>query len=70
MVINSSKDLHIHFSYELIMRIAFPMAVILISGGFFTSAIGKSPVTPNRLIWLSYCGITVLPIAVTSPGIG
>jgi hypothetical protein len=56
-------------AYEWILRIAFPGAVILISGGFFASAIGKTPVKPNRFIWILYCGITILAIAVMSLGI-
>ncbi|PWT75715.1 MAG: hypothetical protein C5B59_08205 [Bacteroidetes bacterium] len=55
---------------EWIVRIGFPLAAILVSGGFFASAIGNSLSAPNRLIWILYCGIASLGIAVIILGVG
>src|SRR3982074_2326811 len=35
-----------------VVRIGFPLAAILISGGFFASSIGKSITKPNNFIWI------------------
>ena len=55
---------------EWIVRIGFPMAAILVSGGFFASASGKNLTAPTKLIWILYKGIAVLFISLIILGIG
>ncbi len=57
------------FWLELVMRIGFPLAAILVSGGFFASASGKGTVEPNKFIAILYLGIFVLVISVVMLGI-
>ena len=54
----------------LLVRIGFPLAAILVSGGFFASAIGKGAHSPNSLIAILYTGLTVLIVSVLVLGIG
>jgi len=53
-----------------IVRAFVPSSALLISGGFFFSAIGKDVVKPNGLISLIYVGIVVLAIGLIMLGIG
>jgi hypothetical protein len=43
---------------------------MLISGGFFFSAIGKGITTPNKLISLLYIGVFLLAVSLAILGIG
>src|SRR5580704_230916 len=45
---------------ELFVRTGFPLAAILVSGGFFASASGKNITKPNSLISILYFGIFIL----------
>lgn len=54
---------------ELVLRMAFPLAAILISGGFFATAAGKQLTKPTSGIWILYTGVIVLAIAVVILGI-
>ena len=56
-------------SVELMLRIAFPLSAILVSGGFFAAAIGKGITQPNSRIWILYTGIVVLAISLIILGI-
>ncbi len=53
-----------------IVRIGVPLAAILISGGFFGSAIGREIIRPGKLIVLLYIGIFVLALCLIILGIG
>lgn len=57
------------FWLELFMRIGFPLAAILVSGGFFAAASGNGLVQPNKFIAVLYLGIFVLVISVVILGI-
>ena len=61
---------HIHPILEKIGRIGFPLAAILISGGFFAGAAGKAIVKPTRGIAILYTGIVILTISLIILGIG
>lgn len=51
-------------------RAGVPASALLISGGFFFSAMHKDAVKPNKLIALLYAGIFVLGIALVITGVG
>ncbi len=51
-------------------RIALILAPILVSGGFFASAIGESVTEPTGGIALLYAGVAVLAVAVLTLGVG
>ncbi|MGE0269488.1 MAG: hypothetical protein AB7S78_13645 [Candidatus Omnitrophota bacterium] len=52
------------------VRLAFPLAAMLISGGFFASAIGKNIEKPNKLAVLIMIGAGVLTYGLMVLGIG
>jgi hypothetical protein len=51
-------------------RAGVPVSALLISGGFFASAIGKGAMKPNGFIKLIYTGIFVLAASLVILGIG
>ncbi len=53
-----------------IARIGFPLAAILISGGFFGAAAGKGITQPTSLISILYVGVIVLVVALITTGVG
>jgi len=55
---------------EWIVRIGFPLAAILVSGGFFASAAGKNRTTPNSMVTVLYSGVFVLAACLVILGIG
>ncbi|HEV3222796.1 MAG TPA: hypothetical protein VGZ90_07955 [Puia sp.] len=55
---------------ELFVRTGFPLAAILVSGGFFASASGKNITKPNSLISILYFGIFILAASTIILGIG
>ncbi|MBC8110227.1 MAG: hypothetical protein H7Y04_04125 [Verrucomicrobia bacterium] len=57
-------------TWKWITRISFPASAILVSGGFFASAIGQHITSPNSFISLLYLGIIVLVIGLLTLGIG
>jgi hypothetical protein len=52
------------------VRIGVPLAALLISGGFFFSAMDKDAVKPNKLIAILYTGVFILAISLIVLGIG
>jgi uncharacterized membrane protein YphA (DoxX/SURF4 family) len=54
----------------LFARAGFPLAAILVSGGFFASASGREISKPNRRIAILYLGIFVLVASLIILGIG
>jgi hypothetical protein len=52
------------------LRIGFPLAAILVSGGFFAGAAGPGTTQPNSFIWILYTGALVLALSVITLGIG
>jgi len=56
--------------WEYIVRVGFPLAAILVSGGFFASASGRNITKPNRMIILLYLGILTLATSLIVLGIG
>ena len=55
---------------EWIARIGVVLAPVLISGGFFASAIGAGVEQPNEWIVLIYTGVAVLAASVIVLGVG
>ena len=55
---------------RLVARDGVPLAAILMSAGFFLSAIGRDRTTPNRLIVLVWLGALSLTAGVLTLGIG
>lgn len=53
----------------LALRIGFPLAAVLVSGGFFASAIGRDITQPTPLISILYAGVLVLVVSLISTGI-
>lgn len=58
-----------NFGLELAARIAFPLAAILISGGFFASAAGRGLNQPNQFIVILYGGAIVLVAGLIVVGV-
>jgi hypothetical protein len=56
-------------SVEMFLRLGFSIAPILISGGFFASAIGTNIVKPNSPIKMLYIGVSLLAVVLIFPGI-
>ena len=52
------------------VRISFPLSAVLISLGFFASAMGQNVSAPNKLIGILYFGIGVLIFGMVTIGIG
>jgi hypothetical protein len=52
------------------IRIAVPLAAVLISAGFFFSVLSPAATQPNGAVSLIYLGAVVLALAVVSLGIG
>ena len=52
------------------VRIGFPLAAILVSGGVFAGAIGNNLTQPTGLIKILYGGVVVLAASVIILGIG
>lgn len=52
------------------IRISFPVSAILISLGFFVSAIGKDITKPTGLIFILYFGVLLLIAGLLTLGIG
>ena len=56
--------------WEWMARMNFPLAAILISGGFFAGAAGKGTVEPTGGIALLYAGVVILAAGFLILGIG
>jgi hypothetical protein len=56
--------------WQWAVRIGVIAAALLVSGGFFGSAVGAGLNQPNRLIIVLYIGIIVLAFSVVTLGIG
>jgi hypothetical protein len=56
--------------WKWISRISYPLAAIVISMGFFFSAIGDQLTKPNGLIFLLYIGMAILTLGLFTLGIG
>jgi len=56
-------------SIEWMLRIGFPQAAILVSGGIFASASGRDVNSPNRSIVILYLGALVLAASLIILGI-
>jgi hypothetical protein len=52
------------------VRIGFPAAAILVSGGFFAAAGNRGATRPNSLVAILYSGIIVLIFSLIVLGIG
>lgn len=53
-----------------LVRIGFPLAAILVSGGFFAAASGKGSTRPNSMIGILYTGTCLLIVSLIILGIG
>jgi hypothetical protein len=60
---------HSSTAVEWMLRIGFPLAAILVSGGFFASASGNNVTTPNRSIMILYLGALVLAVSLVILGV-
>jgi hypothetical protein len=54
---------------EMFLRLGFPAAAILVSGGFFASAGGKGRTSPNSMVFILYLGVVILAIAAIYLGV-
>jgi hypothetical protein len=52
------------------VRVGFLLSALLVSGGFFFSAMGSQATTPNGFIALIYLGIASLALSLITLGIG
>jgi Ni,Fe-hydrogenase I cytochrome b subunit len=62
---------HAHTSnfWKWISRISFPLSAILVSMGFFFSAIGDQLTKPNSLVFILYIGMAILTLGLLTLGI-
>lgn len=56
--------------WKWIVRGGFPVASILVSGGFFAAAGGPGLTQPNSFIAILYLGILVLTVSLVALGVG
>lgn len=52
-----------------VVRVGFPSAAVLMSGGFFAAAMGAGRTTPNAWIGLLYVGAVVLAVSLIVLGV-
>jgi hypothetical protein len=52
------------------VRSGVPASALLISGGFFFSAMGKGVMRPNSWIAMLYAGVFILAAAMIALGVG
>ena len=57
------------YTMNLATRLAFPLAAILVSGGFFASATGRGLTQPNQFIVILYTGVLLLVAALIVLGV-
>lgn len=57
-------------AWKWLIRIAFPLSAIFISGGFFGAAAGKNITKPGKPIVLLYGGIVILIAGLITTGVG
>jgi len=62
-------DTQMSSGLELATRISFPLAAILISGGFFAGAAGRGLTQPNKFIVILYSGALILVASLIVLGI-
>lgn len=60
----------LHGIWALIGENGVPLAAILMSAGFFLSALGTNPTKPNKFIWLLWAGALSLTAGLLVSGIG
>lgn len=60
----------LHNFWEWFVRLGFPLAAILVSGGFFGAAFGNQTTQPTKLIWILYVGVIVLFFSLVTLGLG
>jgi hypothetical protein len=52
-----------------VVRIGFPAAAVLVSGGFFASAMGEGLTQPNEWIWILFVGVFLLALSLIVLGV-
>ena len=57
-------------TWKLVARNSFPLAAVLMSGGFFASATGAGLTQPNEFIAILYLGAATLIFGLITLGIG
>lgn len=57
-------------SWSWFVRGGFPLAAILVSGGFFAAAGGQGTTEPNAFIFLLYAGMLLLATCLVALGVG
>lgn len=62
-------NIRMSYGLELTTRIGFPLAAVLLSTGFFVSAIGQQITRPNRFIAILYAGVIVLVASLITLGV-
>jgi hypothetical protein len=51
------------------VRVGFPVAALLVSGGFFFSAMGPGVIRPNGFIFMVFAGAAVLAVSLVTLGV-
>ena len=62
-------NVQMNASWQLVLRIAFPLAAVLVSAGFFAAATGRGLTQPNGLISILYIGALLLVVSLLGLGI-
>jgi hypothetical protein len=57
-------------AWKWAVRVSFPLAAILVSGGFFAAAIGRGLTQPNEFIAILFVGVFVLIFGLITLGVG
>ena len=53
-----------------VVRVGIPLAALLISGGFFASALHQNAIRPNRWIGILFTGVFILAFSMIVLGVG
>jgi hypothetical protein len=62
-------NVSLHPTLTWALRMGFPLAAILVSGGFFAAAIGQNRTKPNKYISILYFGALLLAASLIILGI-
>ena len=55
---------------RLVVQLGFPIAALLVGGGFFAAAIGPGVTEPTPLVAILHAGVVTLAVSAVTLGIG
>lgn len=70
VVLRYVDEANLPAGWRSLVRVAFPLAALLISAAFFLSVLSPDATSPNALISLAYVGAVVLVAGLIALGVG